>query len=160
MPAEVKLQAYQDQPFRGRLRQVFPSADRAKSIVEVRVSILDANALVKPEMTASVTFQERHDRDQPATGSRSGRDQVAIRSGSEGNQPPIVLVPKRAIAESAGRPHVWVVTAGTASRRPVTLGSERIDQVEVRTGVVPGEAVIVNPPPTLADRGLVRVKGT
>src|SRR5262249_53244986 len=59
MPAEVKLQAYQDQPFRGRLRQVFPSADRAKSIVEVRVSILDANALVKPEMTASVTFQEK-----------------------------------------------------------------------------------------------------
>src|SRR5262249_5197989 len=41
MPAEVKLQAYQDHPFRGRLREIFPSADRAKSIVEVRVSILD-----------------------------------------------------------------------------------------------------------------------
>src|SRR5204863_8548577 len=58
MPAEVKLQAYQDQVYKGRLRQIFPSADRAKSIVEVRVTILDADAHVKPEMTASVTFQE------------------------------------------------------------------------------------------------------
>jgi len=58
MPAEVKLQAYQDQIYKGRLRQVFPSADRAKSIVEVRVAILDADAHVKPEMTATVTFTE------------------------------------------------------------------------------------------------------
>ena len=38
MPAEVKLQAYQDRVYKGRLRQIFPSADRAKSIVEVRVT--------------------------------------------------------------------------------------------------------------------------
>src|SRR5207253_6370768 len=59
MPAEVKLQAYQDQAYKGRLRQIFPSADRSKSIVEVRVTILNPDAHVKPEMTASVTFQER-----------------------------------------------------------------------------------------------------
>ncbi|HJZ70373.1 MAG TPA: efflux RND transporter periplasmic adaptor subunit [Vicinamibacterales bacterium] len=158
MPAEVKLQAYQDQPFRGRLRQVFPSADRAKSIVEVRVSILDANALVKPEMTASVTFQER--RESAATAASPGDHQAGTRSLPGEPVAAVVLVPKRAVAETAGRPHVWVVNAGTATRRPVTLGAERIDQVEVRTGVVPGEAVIVNPPPTLADRGVVRVKGT
>ena len=58
MPAEVKLQAYQDQIYKGRLRQIFPSADRAKAIVEVRVTILNADEHVKPEMTASVTFQE------------------------------------------------------------------------------------------------------
>jgi RND family efflux transporter MFP subunit len=156
MPAEVKLRAYEDQPFRGKLRQVFPSADRAKSIVEVRVSILNPDVHVKPEMTATVTFQERHERDRTASGGGRGSSSAA----SDGNQPPIVLVPKRAVAESGGHSHVWVVTAGTASRRPVTLGAERIDQVEVRSGIVPGEAVIVNPPPALADRGLVRVKGT
>ncbi|HXI30786.1 MAG TPA: efflux RND transporter periplasmic adaptor subunit [Vicinamibacterales bacterium] len=160
MPAEVKLRAYEDQPFRGKLRQVFPSADRAKSIVEVRVSILNPDVHVKPEMTASVTFQERHERDRTATGSPSGGGHGSKSAAPDGNQPPIVLVPKRAVAESGGRSHVWVVTAGTASLRPVTLGSERIDQVEVRSGIVPGEAVIVNPPPTLADRSLVRVKGT
>src|SRR5580765_3032174 len=67
MPAEVKLQAYQDQVYKGRLRQIFPSADRAKAIVEVRVTILHPDGHVKPEMTASVTFQEiRADKGQTA----------------------------------------------------------------------------------------------
>jgi HlyD family secretion protein len=149
MPAEVKLQAYQEQPYRGKLRQIFPSADRAKSIVEVRVSILDADARVKPEMSASVTFQ-----------SASDDRRMSIGSTSDGNAVPIVLIPKRAVAETAGRPHVWVVNAGTASRRPVTLGVERLDQVEVRSGILAGDAVIVNPPATLTDRAVVRVKGT
>ena len=149
MPAEVKLQAYQDRPYRGRLRQIFPSADRAKSIVEVRVSILDADAHVKPEMTSSVTFQEKQADDARHAPGKSPAPAA-----------PVILVPKRALTETGGRPQVWVVSAGTATRRPVTLGAERIDQVEVRSGVVPGDAVIVNPPPSLTDRGPVRVKGT
>jgi len=153
MPAEVKLQAYQDQSYKGRLRQIFPSADRAKAIVEVRVTILNADAHVKPEMTASVTFQE--------PGVNGG--QTGVRPGSDPHPnpaAPIVLVPKRAVTEQAGQRLVWVVNGGTAVRRPVILGVERLDQIEVRSGVVPGEAVILNPPVGLTDRALVRVKGT
>ena len=125
----------------------------------MRVSILGADPHVKPEMTASVTFEEKPDRDRTA-GLRSGADETSVGSTTGANPLPIVLVPKRALTETAGRPHVWVVYSGTATRRPVTLGAERIDQVEVRSGVVPGDAVIVNPPATLIDRGVVRVKGT
>jgi multidrug efflux pump subunit AcrA (membrane-fusion protein) len=71
-----------------------------------------------------------------------------------------VLVPKRAVSDQAGQPTVWVVAAGSAVRRAVTLGVERLDQIEVRSGVVPGEAVILNPPAGLTDRAVVRVKGT
>ena len=156
MPAEVKLQAYQDQVFKGRLRQIFPSADRAKSIVEVRVSILNPDGNVKPEMSASVTFQEKQAHgDRPGSVPRSGPG-----LSPSAPQAPIVLVPKRAVAEQNGQSFVWVVTDGSATRRPVTLGAERIDQIEVRSGVVPGEALIVNPPAGLTDRMLVRVKGT
>ena len=156
MPAEIKVQAYQDQAFKGRVRDIFPSADRAKSIVEVRVSILDADARVKPEMTASVTFQEPH---APNVSSGSPRSTSAA-PGANGPAEPIVLIPKRAVAEQSGRPTVWVITGVTASRRAVTLGKDRIDQVEVRSGVAPGEAVVLNPPPTLTDHGRVRVKGS
>ena len=149
MPAEVKIQAYQDHGFRGRLRDIFPSADRAKSIVEVRVSILDADARVKPEMSASVTFQEPH----------TNRG-AAARPADASPSVPVVLIPKRAVAEQGGQTAVWIVTGGTASRRSVVLGSERIDQVEVRSGIVPGETVILNPPPTLTDRGRVRLKNS
>jgi HlyD family secretion protein len=146
MPAEVKLQAYPDVTYKGRLRQIFPSADRAKAIVEVRVSILTADAHVKPEMTASVTFQEPT---RPRAGSPGASTQPAL---------PGALVPKRAVTDQGGGPAVWVVTTGTASRRAVVLGADRIDQVEVRTGLAPGETVILNAPASLTDRQRVRIK--
>ena len=149
MPAEVKLQAYQEQIFKGRLRQIFPSADRAKAIVEVRVTILNADEHVKPEMTASVTFQEKR----AAESSRAAADPAPQPAA------PVVLIPKRTITEQGGQPAVWVVTGGTAARRAVKLGRERLDQVEVAGGVAPGEALILNPPSTLTDRGPVRIKG-
>ncbi len=146
MPAEVKLQAYQDQTYQGKLRQIFPSADRAKAIVEVRVSILNPDVHVKPEMTASVTFQEPKQNTPPSQ--RTSGTEVKI------------LVPKRAVTEQRADKIVWIVTSGTSVRRVVTLGAERLDQVEVKSGVVPGETVILNPPATLVDRALVRVKGS
>jgi len=152
MPAEITLQAYQDQPYKGRLRQIFPSADRAKAIVEVRVSILNPDTHVKPEMTASVTFQE--------PGAGRGRSGAATESGPPAATPPVVLAPKRAISQQGGASVVWVVSNGLSARRVVTLGAERIDQVEIKSGVVPGEVVVLNPPAGLTDRGIVRVKGS
>ncbi|HTK28527.1 MAG TPA: efflux RND transporter periplasmic adaptor subunit [Vicinamibacterales bacterium] len=149
MPAEVKLQAYQDHPYRGRLRQIFPSADRAKAIVEVRVSILDADASVKPEMTASVTFLEK-----APGGADAGLGGGSAPPASE----PVVLVPKRAVTEQGGSPAVWVVVAGRVTRHAVTLGSERLDQVEIRSGIMPGDAVVLNPPATLSERARVRTR--
>ena len=145
MPAEVKLKAYEEQIFKGRLRQIFPSADRAKAIVEVRVTLLDADAHVKPEMTASVTFQEVR--------AASARPDPSVAA------PPVILIPKRTLTDQSGSPFVWVVSGNKASRRPVVLGRERLDQVEVRSGVAPGEALVLNPPASLTDRGPVRLKG-
>jgi HlyD family secretion protein len=155
MPAEVKLNAYQDHVYHGRLRQIFPSADRAKAIVEVRVSIVDADAHVKPEMTASVTFQEAGDAGGSGRSSEPGRADAA-----SGVAPPVVLVTKRAVAERKGQSMVWVVTNGKATARSVALGPDRLDQVEVKSGVAPGEAVIINPPAGLTDNAVVRVKGS
>jgi HlyD family secretion protein len=145
MPAEVRLQAYQDQTYRGRLRQIFPSADRAKAIVEVRVSILDADEQVKPEMTASVTFQEPR---------RASPSDVKTPENAS-----VILMPKRAITDQDGQKVVWVVNGTTAARRSVTLGRERLDQIEVKSGVVPGETVVLGPAPSFPERTQVRLKG-
>ena len=146
MPAAVKLQAYPDAEYRGKVREIFPSADRAKAIVEVRVSILEPSADVKPEMTASVTFQEPP----------SAPAAAALNSGAA----PVVVIPKRAVVQRGGQPSVWVVTESIAAARPVTLGTDRLDQVEVKAGLAPGEAVVLNAPATVTDRGRVRVRGT
>jgi len=112
MPAAVKLQAYPEVTFKGRLRQIFPSADRAKAIVEVRVSILDADVHVKPEMTASVTFQEPH------------RQAVAPSAAAPAG--PTILVPKRAVAAQGSQGTVWVVAGGAAGGLLPALRAARI----------------------------------
>ena len=146
MPAEVTIQAYTDRKYRGRLREIFPSAERAKSIVEVRVSILDADAGVKPEMSASVTFQE------PQQAGLKKRD------GATPSQP-VVLVSKRAVTSGDGESgHVWVLTNNLVTRRAIVRGPERLDQIEIRSGLAPGEAVVLSPPAGLADGVRVRVK--
>ena len=57
-----------------------------------------------------------------------------------------MVVSKRAIVQRGGQTAVWVVTDGVASARNVTLGADRLDQVEVKSGLAPGEAVIINAP--------------
>ena len=141
MAAEVRLQAYPE-VFRGRLRQIFPAADRAKAIVEVRVSVLNPDARVRPEMSATVTFLEA---------GKAGGD------AGPASQP-ATLMPKRAVVEREGRTFAWVVMEGRASARPLVLGPDRINMVEVQSGVVPGEAVIVSPPETVVEGGPVNVR--
>ena len=116
----------------------------------MRVSILDADVRVKPEMTASVTFQE---------GDGPGTEPGRTRDGP-GTGPAIVLVTRRAVSDQNGQSIVWVVAGGKATRRTVTPGLDRLDQIEVTSGLAPGETVIVNPPAGLTDGARVRVKGS
>src|SRR5262249_14773020 len=55
-PARITLDAYPDTSFAGRVRQVVPTADRQKATVLVKVSILDRDPRILPEMGAKVVF--------------------------------------------------------------------------------------------------------
>jgi RND family efflux transporter MFP subunit len=54
--ASVTLDAYPDTSFRGQVRQIVPTADRQKATVLVKVSILDRDPRILPEMGAKVVF--------------------------------------------------------------------------------------------------------
>ena len=57
-PAEVTVEAIPDRRYKAVLRQVIPTADRTKATVMVKVTILDKDKDLKPEMSAKVTFLE------------------------------------------------------------------------------------------------------
>ena len=57
-PAEVTVEAFPDRKYRAVLRQIIPTADRTKATVQVKVTILDKDTELKPEMSAKVTFLE------------------------------------------------------------------------------------------------------
>src|SRR5688572_25697096 len=57
-PAEVTVEAFPEKQYKAELRQIMPTADRTKATVTVKVTILDRDPNLKPEMSAKATFLE------------------------------------------------------------------------------------------------------
>jgi RND family efflux transporter MFP subunit len=142
-PAEVAAEAFPDRRYKAVLRQVIPTADRTKATVQVKVTILDKDKDLKPEMSARVTFLEK---EQPKT-------------ASSAPPAPAISVAKEAIATRDGRSVVFEVVEGKARLRAVTTGGEREGQVVVKQGLAGGEALVARPSESLKDGDAVRVKG-
>ncbi|HEY2954650.1 MAG TPA: efflux RND transporter periplasmic adaptor subunit [Candidatus Eisenbacteria bacterium] len=140
--ARITLDAYPDTSFAGKVRQVVPTADRQKATVQVKVSILDRDPRILPEMGAKVVFLRERE---------SGPLAVAPRR---------VTVPAAAVITSADGSRVWVVVDGRAVAHEVEVGPAHGDQVEVRKGLAGGESVVVNPPAGIRNGARVRVAGS
>ena len=135
----ITLDAYPDTSFAGVARQVVPTADRQKATVQVKVSILDRDPRILPEMGAKVEFL------------REAETKAAA-------APRRVLVPGSAVVHGAGGDKVWVVSEGKAAARSVDVGPVRGDQVEIRRGLDGGETIVIDAPARLKDGAAVRVK--
>jgi multidrug efflux pump subunit AcrA (membrane-fusion protein) len=107
----------------------------------VKVTILDEDQNLKPEMSARVTFLEV-----PKTGAAA-----AVPAS-------LVLLPQQAVITRDGRTQVFEVAGERARARPVRLGPPQRDQVVIAEGLAGGEVVIVAPPAELKDGDPVRVK--
>jgi HlyD family secretion protein len=70
----------------------------------------------------------------------------------------VLLVPNGAIVNGPkGNKYVWVVAGGKASRRTITVGKSNETSSVVRSGLRPGEAVVLAPPATLAQGAVVTI---
>ncbi len=58
-PAIYEVTAFPGKRWRGELRQVIPTSSREKSVVEVRVTLLERDEGLLPGMATKVTFYER-----------------------------------------------------------------------------------------------------
>ena len=142
-PAEVAVEAFPDRRYRAVLRQVIPTADRTKATVQVKVTILDKDQNLKPEMSAKVTFLER------------------ARPAEPGGAPeaPVVTVPAAALVTREGRSVVFEVADGKARQRVVVTGPSRQGQIVIQQGLAGTETLVARPPDGLRDGAAVKVKG-
>jgi HlyD family secretion protein len=129
----VTTDAYPDRKYEGIIDQISPEANRQKATVQIKVKIQKPDALLRPEMNASVTFYEEGRRSQAA-----GR--------------PVVLVPPSAVRNDA----VFLALGGKAVRREVRTAGRSGQAVRVEAGLSGGEDLIVNPPEDLMDGARVR----
>jgi RND family efflux transporter MFP subunit len=123
--ARITLDAYQDTSFRGEVRQVVPTADRQRATVQVKVTIVDRDPRILPEMGARVDFLE----------SDSGKTATAA-------GPPRFRLPASAVRESGGRNVVWLVRDGRLQSREVEAGPVSGGFREVSKGLSGGERVV------------------
>ena len=142
-PAQVSVEAFPDRSYRAVLRQVIPTADRTKATVMVKVTILDKDKDLKPEMSAKATFLE------PAK-----MDSAAADSGK-----PIVSVPKDAIATRNGKAVVFAVKDDKrVYELPIVTGNENQDQVIVKQGLSGSEQLVLRPSDKLKAGDVVKLK--
>ena len=142
-PAEVSVEAFPDRNYRAVLRQVIPTADRTKATVMVKVTILDKDKDLKPEMTAKATFLE------PAKKGTAPLD----------SSKPIVSVPKDAITTRAGKSVVFEVRDGKkVYELPITAGIENQDQVVIKQGLAGSETLVLHPSDKLKEGDVVKIK--
>src|SRR5947199_634934 len=134
-PAEVAVDAFPGRKWRGVLRQIIPTADRAKATVKVKVKILDPGDRLLPEMSATANFLN------------------AQRSDAELKEPAKLWLPKRAVVDGK----VAVIGADNHVRlRSVQTGDTRESMIEIRSGVREGERVVTDGVDQLKDGELVR----
>ena len=141
-PAEVTVEAFPDRRYKAVLRQVIPTADRTKATVQVKVTILDKDKDLKPEMSAKATFLEP---EKP----KAAVDEAPVR---------VVTVPKDTVTTREGKSVVFELVQGKAKARPVSVSSDRQGEVVVREGLAGGELLVRQPPEGLKDGDSVRVK--
>jgi len=134
-PVLITLDAYPDDAYRGQVRQIWPTADRQKATVELRVEFLERDERILPEMGVRIVFTGDQD---------STPTEVELR------------VPTRAVVDGP-EPFVFVFAEGVARRRAIeTGGRPKGGTVNVLEGLAVNERVVLDPAADLRDGDEVR----
>ena len=117
--AQVRINAYPDKRFEGKVSYVYPTLNAETRTVSVRIELSNPGQLLKPAMFA----------------------QVEVPVSAKG---PVVTVPVSAVIDSGTRQIVLVeLGEGRFEPREVKLGARRDTHAEVVEGIKEGEQVVI-----------------
>ncbi|MCW5962945.1 MAG: efflux RND transporter periplasmic adaptor subunit [Bryobacterales bacterium] len=136
--AVVTTDAYPDRKYDGIIQEISPEANRQKATVQVKVKILAPDALLRPDMNASVAFLS---------------DNPRAEVSNAGPAKPLIFVPAAAVRDGT----VFLVLNGRAVARRVTVGGSTSQGLRIEDGLIGGEDLIVNPPDALQDGARIQV---
>lgn len=140
-PVAITVDAVPDKVYHGALRQIVPTADRQRAVVQVKVTIDDRDERLVPDMSSTVTFLEEGTLAADLQNAKSTNYLVAS-----------------AVVEEGGATYVWVVEKESLHRREVQLGpAEGADRV-LLGGLAAGELVALPGDKPFKEGMKVRVK--
>jgi RND family efflux transporter MFP subunit len=130
--AKIIVDASPERDLRGFVTQVHDLANFAGDELSVEVEVANPGGTLKFGMPASIAFLGGERRDG-------------------------LFVPKAALIQGQRGPSVYVSEGGIARLRHITPGGQRNGEIEVISGIEPGDAVVVSGTERLTDGGRVRV---
>ena len=132
-PVRLSVDAYPGETFTARVRFISPSLRADQRALTVEAIAANPDGRLKPGLFATAMIQ------QPASA-------------------PALLVPASAIETISGTSRIYVVKNDKVEERIVTIGETTGRQVEVTSGIAPGETVAAAPKGHLADGTSVHVR--
>ena len=136
MPVEIRVDALDVEPgarpLKGQLREIYPTSNRQKAVVIVRVAFLERSPWLLPDMGAKVTFL--------------GQPYAAD----------VIILGREQVVRVQGAPHVWVLAGDRAALQPITIVAENPVGLQVR-GLAADARLLVVPPDVKLEPG-VRVR--
>lgn len=165
---QVKLDAFPDQTFAGRVTRVSPAANPTSRLIPVEVAMPNPNGKVGSGLLARVNFTQQavkrvvvpetalktHEERQAGARSQSAAKPLASASAT-----PARGQNRQESGSKTGT--IFVVTGSgkqtAAVARSVTLGNRRDGQVEILAGLQPGDRFIVRSSKALKDGAPIRL---
>ena len=139
-PTQVIVDAVPNHRYNGRLREIIPMGDRTRGIVKVKVTILDPDERLFPELSATVLFLP----DAPDDVSDEDSANQSLQKG--------VFVPVAALGGADDQRYVWLVEQDRVRKLAVAVDGEPHEGlIAVKGKLSGGERVVVDPPPGLKD---------
>jgi RND family efflux transporter MFP subunit len=133
MKVMATLDAYPNWQIPAFVRTIIPTADREKGTVKVRATFEHLDPRILPDMGVKVAFL--------------GEEQKQ----EKGAPPPVAMIPAGAVHTSGAQSVVFLFHDGVLERRAVRAGATIGGDVELFSGVAPGDLVVVKGPDGLQD---------
>jgi len=140
-PADVFLDAFPDDRYEGTVDRIWPTADRQKATVEVRVRLTRRDQRLRPEMGVRIVFR--------AADAAAPTDLAGT--------PRAIVVPEQALVQVAGRTGAFVLERDTVRFAAVEAGERRSGKVAIDGGLTAGQRIVLDPPASLQDGSRVRL---
>ena len=133
--AVITTDAFPDLKYDGIIDEISPEANRQKATVQVKVKVLNPDDRLRPEMNATVAFIAKQD------------------ANSDKPVKAMITIPSSAVRDGA----VFAVVDGKAVRRAIRTGPTVADGVQVESGLIGGEDIVLSPPADLKDGERVKI---
>lgn len=114
--AQLDFPASGRSPFAARVDFVYPTLTERTRTLRVRLSAGNRDGVLRPGLYGTASFQS------------AGQN--------------VITVPRDAVVDTGLQQHVFVATAGQFEPRPVVVGAQLADRVEIREGLREGEQIV------------------